>query len=287
MGRTPRHLAPKRSSHSSIRAVIIGTVLAASIIGGVSYASIPDSAGVIHGCYTNDSPHTLHVLDTAKSARCPWGTTAISWSQAGQPGPQGPAGANGNTILNGTSAPSSTVGNDGDFYIDTATMTLYGPKSSGVWPSGVSLSGTTNCQLFQPDAYLVNCNLSGDNLTNDNVSGANLAGAILEYANLTNTNFTDANFAGASDDTFVHANLTDTDMAGANLPAARLFSADIVTGVNFTNANMPDADLPGDLTGDPASIVSLKGARRTRGGHIGHAKDTKSRSETVKTGQRG
>jgi hypothetical protein len=32
---------------------------------------------------------------------------------------------------------------DGDFYINTATNTLFGPKLSGVWPSGVSLVGPT------------------------------------------------------------------------------------------------------------------------------------------------
>jgi hypothetical protein len=32
---------------------------------------------------------------------------------------------------------------DGDFYINTVTNTLFGPKASGVWPSGVSLVGPT------------------------------------------------------------------------------------------------------------------------------------------------
>jgi len=57
-------------------------------------------------------------------------------------GPAGAAGAVGNTILNGTTPPAADVGNDGDFYLDTATSTLYGPKASGVWPAqGTSLVG--------------------------------------------------------------------------------------------------------------------------------------------------
>jgi hypothetical protein len=32
---------------------------------------------------------------------------------------------------------------DGDFYINTATNTLFGPKAGGAWPSGVSLVGPT------------------------------------------------------------------------------------------------------------------------------------------------
>jgi hypothetical protein len=46
-------------------------------------------------------------------------------------------------VLNGTGAPASTVGNDGDFYLDNTADVLYGPKSNGTWPAnGVSLAGT-------------------------------------------------------------------------------------------------------------------------------------------------
>ena len=63
---------------------------------------------------------------------------------AGATGPAGPAGANGNTVLNGTGAPGSSVGNNGDFYIDTAADVLYGPKAGGTWPTpGLSLAGST------------------------------------------------------------------------------------------------------------------------------------------------
>lgn len=61
----------------------------------------------------------------------------------GAPGPTGPAGADGHTVLNGTGAPANTLGHDGDFYIDTATDVLYGPKAGGNWPAtGTSLIGT-------------------------------------------------------------------------------------------------------------------------------------------------
>ncbi len=39
-----------------------------------------------------------------------------------------------NTILNGKGAPTSKVGINGDFYIDTRSLLLYGPKASGKWP---------------------------------------------------------------------------------------------------------------------------------------------------------
>jgi hypothetical protein len=48
----------------------------------------------------------------------------------------GPAGK---TILSGTTAPSSGVGTDGDFYLDYVAWTIYGPKASGTWPAGHAL----------------------------------------------------------------------------------------------------------------------------------------------------
>lgn len=141
-----------------------------------------DASGVIHGCYTTESLNGSHVFVLQNAGTtCPKGTTAVSWNgqgatgpagpagptgatgatgaigapgptgpagtagpigNTGPPGPTGPAGANGNTVLNGTGAPASTVGNDGDFYIDTAADVLYGPKASGSWPAtGTGLVG--------------------------------------------------------------------------------------------------------------------------------------------------
>lgn len=76
-----------------------------------------------------------------------------SWSQvfSMQTGPQGPRGEKGDTgdtgpagrsVLNGTANPSnSTDGADGDFYINTNALTIFGPKTSGTWGDGVSIVG--------------------------------------------------------------------------------------------------------------------------------------------------
>jgi hypothetical protein len=67
---------------------------------------------------------------------------------AGTPGPPGepstipgPAGPQGNTVLYGVGNPLSGVGVNGDFYINTTTHFIFGPKSSGAWPAGTSLVG--------------------------------------------------------------------------------------------------------------------------------------------------
>lgn len=61
-------------------------------------------------------------------------------SSAGVQGPRG------NTVLSGTGAPGSTVGIDGDYYVDTTnyptSATLYGPRVSGAWPgTGIIIGG--------------------------------------------------------------------------------------------------------------------------------------------------
>ena len=158
-----------------LRTVLIATGATVGLVAGstTAYAAIAgpiDGSGVIHGCYTNKALNGSHVLVLQDaSTTCPGGTTAISWNQrgpaganglqgppgsagavgpagptgdTGAQGPAGPAGANGNTLLNGTGAPADTLGNDGDFYLDTAGNVLYGPKSGGTWPTpGTSLVG--------------------------------------------------------------------------------------------------------------------------------------------------
>jgi hypothetical protein len=44
-----------------------------------------------------------------------------------------------NTILSGSGVPSKTLGINGDFYIDTKNLNLYGPKTKGVWKITTSL----------------------------------------------------------------------------------------------------------------------------------------------------
>lgn len=46
----------------------------------------------------------------------------------------GPQGPRGRTILNGTTAPSNSLGIEGDFYFNTVTNEFYGPKlSNATW----------------------------------------------------------------------------------------------------------------------------------------------------------
>jgi len=46
-----------------------------------------------------------------------------------------------NTIRSGKGAPSTEIGLDGDFYIDTLKFNFYGPKINGHWPAPEALRG--------------------------------------------------------------------------------------------------------------------------------------------------
>jgi hypothetical protein len=54
-------------------------------------------------------------------------------------GEDGTDGSNGKTVLSGAGAPAGGTGVDGDFYIDTTTWAIHGPKASGAWPAAVVL----------------------------------------------------------------------------------------------------------------------------------------------------
>lgn len=59
------------------------------------------------------------------------------------PGPQGEQGERGTSVLNGTSNPTSLTGVDGDFYINTVSNSIFGPKTSGAWGSGTAMGGNS------------------------------------------------------------------------------------------------------------------------------------------------
>ena len=46
-----------------------------------------------------------------------------------------------NTILNGKGAPLNSLGINGDFYIDTRSLLIYGPKVKSKWPTAQNLQG--------------------------------------------------------------------------------------------------------------------------------------------------
>jgi hypothetical protein len=122
-------------------AVLGGATLAGSSVGVVLAAP---SAVTYRACVAKVGG-ALYDVTSVGSPRCDRGDRTITWNEQGPPGPagtNGKNGTNGSTILSGSGAPPASTGAMGDFYLDIASDTLYGPKSASGWPStGTSLVG--------------------------------------------------------------------------------------------------------------------------------------------------
>jgi hypothetical protein len=87
-----------------VRLAALVVVVLGLAAGGIAYASIPDSDGVIHGCYTKRDG-SLRVIDTNVGGSCSTSKeNALNWNQTG---PQGPSGPTGQTGPAGTAGPTS------------------------------------------------------------------------------------------------------------------------------------------------------------------------------------
>ena len=122
--------------------VVIAAVIAVVAAGGgladVGIAGATSQPVTYYGCLSHVGGLLYDVNETS-TPTCSGKDLAISWNQVG---PVGANGTNGNTIWNGTALPAAGTGMNGDFYLDTATHTLFGPKANGQWPtSGTSLVG--------------------------------------------------------------------------------------------------------------------------------------------------
>lgn len=107
--------------------IVGGSVILALAAGtGIALATIPDSGGVIHGCYKAQSDGhaaALSVIDTALTGgHCPADNTTLNWNQAG---PQGPQGATGTTGAQGPPGPPGISG----YQVITQTVGI-GPSTS-------------------------------------------------------------------------------------------------------------------------------------------------------------
>src|SRR4030095_4097068 len=76
---------------------------------------------------TSVPPNTPAPIEGPPGPTGPPGATGPQGPQ-GEVGPPGPAGEMGSLILTGTGPPTAATGVEGDYYIDTDTDTLYGPK---------------------------------------------------------------------------------------------------------------------------------------------------------------
>jgi hypothetical protein len=89
------------------RGVVLVVAVGALIVGGVSYATIPDGGGVIHACYDKVSGQVrIYDSQTGKPKGCGPGEVAITWNQRGPSGASGASGPSGPSGAEGASGPA-------------------------------------------------------------------------------------------------------------------------------------------------------------------------------------
>lgn len=117
--------------------------------------------GIVNDFYIDDRAHALYGPKRSSG----WGRPTSLIGPTGRAGPvrtvgspgstgpegtgqQGPMGPRGYSVLHGAGAPAPSLGEDNDFYIDTSTTQLYGPREGGVWGSPVSLTGSAKVAVI-------------------------------------------------------------------------------------------------------------------------------------------
>ena len=90
--------------------VAISTAFSLMIVGSFAWAAIPDSNGVIHGCYRSGAGD-LRVVESGTD--CKSNEIAVQWNQRGPQGIPGPPGAKGDTGPSGPQGPAGPQGEAG------------------------------------------------------------------------------------------------------------------------------------------------------------------------------
>src|SRR3954454_14664 len=125
-----RRFAMRRFRFARGRWFLLGVVAGAFLAGGaVALAAIPDSSGVIHGCYQKNVGN-LRVIDPDAGDKCRPPEITISWNQTGPVGPVGPQGPKGDTGATGPQGPKGDAGAPGPQGLkgDTGATGPQGPK---------------------------------------------------------------------------------------------------------------------------------------------------------------
>lgn len=104
----------------------------------------------IYSTSSASSGNATQLQGRAISATAPVAGHCLVWSGSawapltGTPGPTGPAGNDAAAWYDGTVAPPSNLGKSGDWYVNTASGILFGPKASGSWGAGLPLQSGPN-----------------------------------------------------------------------------------------------------------------------------------------------
>jgi hypothetical protein len=129
-------------------------------LGGVAFATIPDSSGKVHACYVKGNGN-LRVVESASA--CRKNETAIEWNQQGPKGDPGPpgdggSGASNNIIVRARSTGSVTTPS---LNTDFSTVDFSGgavvPMVGNEWTQGATEIETTKGVLTYTKPFSGHC----------------------------------------------------------------------------------------------------------------------------------
>jgi hypothetical protein len=119
-------MARLRGTRTAVR-VLIAAISLLAVLGGVAYATIPDSNGQIEGCYNPanaKSPYALSIVDNPADCAAP--AVLLLFNKTGPTGSTGPVGPTGGIApeAGSTSTRTVIVRPGGDALINSLQQTL-------------------------------------------------------------------------------------------------------------------------------------------------------------------
>lgn len=134
------------------RTLLVGVVAATAGLGAAfAVGAIPDSGGVIHGCYATSGVSLqdqgrLRVIDS--SASCGGGEVALNFNQQGPTGASGAAGAQGPAGPTGPQGPAGPQGPKGEDAVLPDIPGLGLPETPADAFSGGTLKDNSSLDIF-------------------------------------------------------------------------------------------------------------------------------------------
>ena len=128
------------------RLALLGLVVGVGVaVGGIAYAAIPDSSGLIHGCFQKINGN-LRVIDSGGKG-CTTSEKPLGWNQTGSPGTNGTNGTNG---VSGYEFVKNEEVYDAPFGIEPFAVAAVAHCSSGKFATG----GGGQVSFFSNGAFI-------------------------------------------------------------------------------------------------------------------------------------
>lgn len=241
----------------------------AGVVGNVIKYGTPNPNGSVSGTAGDLFIDTASAVFYESTGGTAWTAQfSMATGPAGATGATGAAGANGtngNTVLNGTANPINTQGNNGDFFINTNTNIIFGPKAAGAWPgTGTSLIGNIPFPV-----KLDYAKGSANPIIISNWQGAyaavygNLASIVVETLNNTCIGTLNTLVPGSGGTNGVYNNVPLTGGTGALATANITIAGGVVTvvtmvnpGTGYTAGDTLSASV-GSITGFSIKVLAL------------------------------